>query len=60
MWFTFAAAVLGALALGFLAGLLIFKIKSQWCGVCGNTLACPQCAMRTASSPIRVRVRSQT
>jgi hypothetical protein len=31
------AAVLAALVLGFLAGLLSFKTKSRWCPECGAT-----------------------
>jgi hypothetical protein len=30
-------AVISALTLGFLAGLLSFKVKSRWCPQCGAT-----------------------
>lgn len=30
-------AVLSALVVGFLAGLLAFKVKSRWCPQCGAT-----------------------
>lgn len=36
-----AIAVAPAMILGFLAGLLSFRVKSRWCPVCGETLACP-------------------
>jgi len=31
------ATVLGALLLGFLAGLLAFKVRTRWCPECGAT-----------------------
>ena len=36
----YAIAVATALAFGFLSGLFTFKVKQQWCPVCGNTLTC--------------------
>ena len=33
----FIGAVAAALLLGFLAGLLTFKVKSRWCPTCGAT-----------------------
>ena len=33
------AAAVGALALGFLTGLLAFRVKSRWCPECGATTA---------------------
>jgi hypothetical protein len=33
--------VLVALTVGFLAGLLTFRAKQRWCGVCGGSLVCP-------------------
>ncbi|MGC9667485.1 hypothetical protein ACNTMW_13120 [Planosporangium sp. 12N6] len=33
-----------AMLLGFLAGLLSFKIKSGWCAECGMVKSCPRCA----------------
>lgn len=35
-----------ALLLGFLAGLLLFKVKQRWCPVCGNHLRCVPCLYR--------------
>lgn len=32
-----ALAVLSALLVGFLAGLLSFKVKTRWCPSCGST-----------------------
>lgn len=31
------ATILAAILLGFLAGLLSFKVKSRWCPRCGTT-----------------------
>jgi hypothetical protein len=31
------------LALGFVAGLLIYQKSRRWCGVCGATLRCFEC-----------------
>jgi len=39
----FTVATGAALALGFLAGLLIFKRSLQWCRTCGATLTCAEC-----------------
>lgn len=36
-----AMTVAPAMIFGFLAGLLSFRVKSRWCPVCGETLACP-------------------
>jgi hypothetical protein len=33
-------AVLAALIIGFLAGLLTFRKAQRWCPVCGMTLTC--------------------
>jgi uncharacterized membrane protein YeaQ/YmgE (transglycosylase-associated protein family) len=38
-----------AILLGFLAGLLSFKIKSRWCANCGMVKSCPRCAGWTGS-----------
>lgn len=35
-----AVATVSALV-GFLAGLLTFRIKQRWCPTCGETLTCP-------------------
>jgi hypothetical protein len=43
-------ALVGVALLGFVAGLLSFKIKNRWCPHCGLTLRCPDCA-GTASVP---------
>jgi len=42
-----AMAVVAALVLGFLGGLLSFRQKSRWCPICGATFACPE-----ANSPV--------
>lgn len=36
-------SVMAALMIGFLAGLLTFKAKQQWCAACGQTSTCPMC-----------------
>lgn len=40
--------VILAVLLGFLAGLLSFKVKSRWCPDCGTVKRCSQCAGRAA------------
>jgi hypothetical protein len=37
-------AVVLAMLLGFLGGLLSFKVKSRWCAECGTVKSCPLCA----------------
>jgi hypothetical protein len=37
-------AVILAMLLGFLAGLLSFKVKCRWCARCGTVKSCPRCA----------------
>jgi hypothetical protein len=32
-----------AMLLGFLVGLLSFKVKSRWCTECGTVKRCPRC-----------------
>ena len=49
-------ALIGIALLGFLAGLLSFKIKTRWCPNCGVTLECPECSgAKGTTNPIRVR-----
>jgi hypothetical protein len=43
--------VLAALVVGFLAGLLSFRIKTRWCPSCGATLGCVECRDRRARHP---------
>lgn len=38
-----AFSVAAALTVGFLAGLLTFKVKRRWRENCGETLTCPSC-----------------
>lgn len=40
-------AVVGALLVGFVAGLLTFRLKQQWCPMCGETLRCTNPAHRS-------------
>jgi hypothetical protein len=46
-------ALLGVAAgggiLGFLAGLLLFKVKARWCPVCGGRLRCVDCLYGTGA-----------
>lgn len=41
---SFLIGTVVAVLLGFLAGLLSFKIKTRWCGTCGTVKSCPRCA----------------
>ena len=45
------AAVIAALILGFLAGLLAFKVKSRWCPGRGEKLGCIRCEEVGCGSP---------
>jgi hypothetical protein len=36
-------ALVGAVLLGFVAGLWTLKRSQQWCKACGSTLTCPDC-----------------
>ena len=38
-----AGALVGIGLVGYLAGLLSFRVKSRWCRACGATTRCPQC-----------------
>jgi len=38
-----AGALVGVGLLGYLAGLLSFRVKSRWCRECGSTTRCPRC-----------------
>jgi len=38
-----AGALVGVGLLGYLAGLLSFRVKSRWCRECGSITRCPQC-----------------
>ena len=42
-----AGALVGVGLLGYLAGLLSFRVKSRWCRECGATTRCPQCNIAT-------------
>jgi hypothetical protein len=44
----FMTAVVAALMLGFLAGMLTFKRSLQWCRNCGG-LTCPNCVQPRAT-----------
>lgn len=43
-------AMMAAVVLGFLGGLLTFKKAQQWCPECGATLRCLDCLKRTRAS----------
>lgn len=47
----YAATVVVALLLGFLAGFLTFKRSLRWCRECGAVLRCPDCRGRVESRP---------
>jgi hypothetical protein len=40
---SYAVTITVAMLLGFLAGLLSFKVKSRWCPTCGAVKCCPAC-----------------
>jgi len=40
----YLVALLLAALVGFLAGLLMFKVKTRWCANCGAVKGCPRCA----------------
>lgn len=40
-----------ALVVGFLAGLLTFRVKQRWCPTCGATLACPDPTYHSNPAP---------
>jgi hypothetical protein len=46
-------ALFGVALLGFLAGMLTFKVKLRWCRACGATLTCPDC--RVTRRPLAQR-----
>jgi hypothetical protein len=41
---SYAITMILAMLLGFLAGLLSFKVKTRWCSTCGAVKSCPTCA----------------
>jgi hypothetical protein len=41
---SYAVTIILTMLLGFLAGLLSFKVKSRWCPTCGAVKSCPTCA----------------
>jgi hypothetical protein len=43
--------VLAALTVGFLAGLLTFRAKQRWCGVCGRSLECAVHGISVSAAP---------
>ena len=45
-------ALVSALIIGFLVGLLTFKAKQRWCPTCGATLACLTCRQRPTAAPL--------
>lgn len=49
-----------ALTLGFLAGLLTFKQKIQWCPRCGAVKRCPETACRVSTTEIAPRAERRT
>ena len=51
-------SVISAILLGYLAGLLSFKVKSRWCGGCGTIKSCPHCSGWARSSTSESRSRS--
>jgi hypothetical protein len=52
----YLVAVVLAMLLGFLVGLLSFKVKNRWCTECGMVKSCPRCA--GWANPLAVQVCS--
>jgi hypothetical protein len=40
----FAVAMVVSLLLGFAIGLMVYTRSRRWCGACGATLVCVECA----------------
>lgn len=51
--------VVGCALVGFVAGLLTFRVKSRWCVTCGSPLDCLACAAtsRRAAATVGHRAR---
>jgi len=45
-----AGALFGIGVVGYLAGILSFRVKSRWCRDCGATTRCPECSVSTTAS----------
>jgi hypothetical protein len=45
-----AAALFGIAVIGYLAGILSFRVKSRWCRECGATTRCPECRVSPSAS----------
>jgi hypothetical protein len=56
----YAFAVVAALLVGFLAGLMTFKRSARWCPVCGSTLRCTQCVGHPTHFEAASRIRTGT
>jgi hypothetical protein len=41
MYYAWFAAVLSALAIGFVGGFVAYRQSRRWCTGCGSTLRCP-------------------
>ncbi|HEV7897748.1 MAG TPA: hypothetical protein VGP31_07905 [Planosporangium sp.] len=50
MTYALLGAAAGGAILGFLAGLFSFKVKAQWCPVCGGRLRCVDCLQRPGAA----------
>jgi hypothetical protein len=60
MAYLLACIAVGTLAVGFLAGLLSFKVKLRWCRECGATLRCVDClARKRSAAPLSASTRSR-
>ena len=54
-----AIAVLAALVVGFLAGLLSFKKKASWCPQCGAVKDCVTCHERRRIEAVWLRMAAR-
>lgn len=57
MAFTSTVMIFGALFIGFVAGLLAFKVKLRWCPACGAALRCAACIGQPTPFEVRESLR---
>jgi hypothetical protein len=48
----YAVPIAFAALVGFLGGLLSFKVKTRWCSRCGAVKRCPECAANRGAQPL--------
>ena len=53
-------AVLAAVTIGFLAGLLTFRRTERWCPLCGAVTRCPECPGHPTPNEARLAIADQS